>query len=142
MDDRAHPSSNEEMREALQKRPKRRVPSAQNGATSGDEKATAEAAALASGIDLSSREQLNKFNRLLRDDGIEGHLSKVIVFGIWVVALSALVMFLTIVAHKLRPDLWLDNEQIADLQSFLLSGGLGAALTAGGKRIFKNEKNA
>jgi hypothetical protein len=131
-----------EMREALKKRVRKKIPSAPQDTANGDEKATAEASALASGVDLSSREQVNKFNRLLRDDGVDGHLNKIVVCGVWIVALAALAMFLAVVAHKLKPGFWLDDDQISDLQSFLFSGGIGAALASGGKRIFKNEKSA
>jgi hypothetical protein len=107
-----------------------------------DAKSLGEAMGMATGVDLASREQLNKFNKLLREDGVEKHVNRVIIFGIWAVSIAALAMFGVIVAHKIKPDIWLTTAQLTDLQSFLFSGGVGAAITAAGKRIIKPDKNA
>lgn len=96
-----------------------------------DEKSLGEALGMAKGVDLSSREQLNKFNELLRKDGVEWHINIVKVTGIWTVGLSAMAMFVTIAVHKIYPGIWLSTDQLSDLQNFLFSGSVGALVTSG-----------
>ncbi|OWV90215.1 hypothetical protein ATY78_17190 [Rhizobium sp. R635] len=107
-----------------------------------DAKSLGEAMGLASGLDLSSREQLNKINRLVREDGMDTHVSRVVVCALWIIALAALIMFLVLVAHKVKPDLWLTDDQLNSLQSFLFSGGLGAGITGLGKKYVTGEKSS
>jgi hypothetical protein len=108
-----------------------------------DEKSLGEAAAFAAGIDLSSREKINKFNKLLRDDGLETHVYRIVCVGVYLVASVALLAFSFLAWHFLAsPNYhWLTPEGVEKLQNFLFSGGLGAALTGIGKKFLKNDSN-
>lgn len=104
-----------------------------------DTKSLGEAVGMDQGVDLSSREAVNKLNRLLRMDGVQTHTHRVIVCGLWVVAIAAAIMFVVIVGHKVGAFWWMSPEKVADLQSFLFSGVLGATITGFGKRMLPQE---
>jgi hypothetical protein len=102
-----------------------------------DEKSLSEAMGLATGVDLSSREAMNRFNELLHKDRVNTHLHRCAVTGIYVISIAAAAMFIVVVAHHLRPGIWLTPPEVASLQGFLFSGGMGAVLAAFSKAVFK-----
>jgi hypothetical protein len=103
--------------------------------------AIAEAAAVAGGLDLSSRADLNKLNGLLRRDSMEGHLHRILVAGLYVAGISITAMFVSLVWNMAAPDAqrFLNSGQVAALQSFLFSGAMGSALTAAARKVGGDE---
>lgn len=98
--------------------------------------AIAEAAAVAGGLDLSSRSDLNKINRLLRQDQMDGHIHRILVIGLYIVAALVLAMFASLAISMSFPAYApLTSAQVAALQSFLFSGALGAGVTAAAKKV-------
>ena len=99
--------------------------------------AIAEAAAVASGLDLSDRTELNKINKLLRRDKMDGHLHRLLVIGLYVFGVSIALMFVSLVCNMAAPQAYrfLDADEITSLQQFLFSGALGSAMTAAAKKV-------
>ncbi|WP_310532343.1 hypothetical protein [Novosphingobium sp.] len=98
--------------------------------------AIAEAAAFAGGVDLSSRTELNKIKRLLRQDALDGHLHRILVIGLYLFALCAALMFGSLIWSLAFPDYaMLNAEQSVTLQKFLFSGAVGSAVTAAAQKV-------
>ena len=99
--------------------------------------AIAEAAAVAGGLDLSNRADLNKLNGLLRRDAMEGHLHRILVIGLYVAGLCIAGMFVSLVWNMAVPAAYrfLDAAQLGALQSFLFSGAMGSAITAAARKV-------
>ena len=105
--------------------------------------ALAEAAAVAGGLDLSSRADLNKLNKLLRQDAIDGHLHRILVIGLYVVALCAALMFGSLVWSMAFPAYaMLDADQSVALQKFLFSGAVGSAVTVVARKVGGSDASA
>lgn len=104
-------------------------------------KALEEAAALAVGADLSSREALNKVNALFREDRRDTHLYHVTICGLWVVGGAFFVLFVILAAHMVlpRPYRFLDADDMKSLTQFLFSGFLGGLVTKGGETLIKKK---
>lgn len=99
--------------------------------------AIVEAAAVAGGVDLSNRAALNKLNGLLRRDAMDGHLHRILVIGLYVAALCIGAMFVSLVWNMATPAAYrfLDAGQVSALQTFLLSGTIGSAITAAARKV-------
>ncbi len=99
--------------------------------------AIAEAAAVAGGLDLSSRADLNKINSLLRRDKMDGHLHRILVVGLYVAGLCIAGMFVSVVWNMSVPPArrFLDAAELSALQSFLFSGTMGSAITAAARKV-------
>jgi len=103
--------------------------------------AIAEAAAVAGGLDLSSRAELNKLNGLLRRDAMDGHLHRILVIGLYFFAACAALMFGSLVWCMAVPShSFLDSTQFAALQNFLFSGAIGSAVTAAARKVSGGSK--
>ena len=99
--------------------------------------ALTEAVAFATGTDLSSRQETNEINRLIRGDKAEQHVHRILIVGAWVVAIGVFGCFAVIVWHKTMPESWrfLKETQIKEIYEFLFTGLLGGLLTKGGERL-------
>ena len=112
---------------------------------SGDNKAAKEASALALGLNISEKELDNKINALSRDDQVQNHLHRVIVWFIYLAGLLIAISTVVLVWHYIMPEslLFLSHERLEGLRSFLFTGGVGAGLGALGRSKLKiTEKNA
>jgi hypothetical protein len=74
-----------------------------------------------------------------RNDGMQTHLHRISVLGVWVIGLLIVAGVSTWLYHFIVPTDWrfLSSEQIEDLQKILFSGFVGGALTNGSKRLLK-----
>lgn len=107
------------------------------------EDAIAEAAAVAGGLDLSSRSDLNKLNKLLRQDQMDEHIHRILVWGLYIVAALGLGMFASLAVSMALPAYApLTDDQIAKLQGFLFSGALGAGISAAAKKVSGSKDDA
>lgn len=98
--------------------------------------AIAETAAVAGGVDLSSRAALNKVNALLRRDKMDNHVHLLLVIGLYFVGACILVIFGSLVWNMTFPNYrFLDETQAAKLEAFLFSGALGSAVTAAARKV-------
>ena len=99
--------------------------------------AIAEAAAVAGGLDLSSRTDLNKINKLSRRDKMDGHVHFILVAGLYFVGLCAALVFGCLVWNMAvsEPYRFLDAAQVASLQQFLFSGAIGSGVTAAARKV-------
>lgn len=99
--------------------------------------AIAEAAAVAGGVDLSSRAALNKVNALLRRDKMDNHVHVLLVTGLYFVGACIALIFGSLVWNMTVPldYRFLDETQVAKLQVFLFSGVLGSAVTAAARKV-------
>lgn len=97
-----------------------------------------EAAALATGTDLSDQEQLRR-NALFRADRTDTNLHRVAVCGIWVVAIGAFIMFAVLVLHLVLPlkHRFLEPDEVKRLTEFLFTGVLGGLIAKGAERLKK-----
>jgi hypothetical protein len=97
-----------------------------------NDQARGEESALDNKIDLSSREDLNKFNSLLRDDSLNSHFHIVSVFLIYFMAILVALMLSVIVEHKVCPEKWryLSSDDMKNLYEFLFTGTFGGVFTA------------
>lgn len=104
-------------------------------------KALGEAAAMAAGADLSSREELNKVNALFRSDRVDDHLHKVAVLGIYFIAFCFAVVLGVLIYHIVTPERlhFLSDDELGDLRTFLFSSGLGVGVSTVGKKVLKIE---
>jgi hypothetical protein len=104
-------------------------------------KALEEAAAMAVGADLSSREELNKINTLFREDRRDFHLYHVTVLGLWAIGAVFIALFVVLAIHKVLPHQYrfLDTDDIKSLTEFLFSGFLGGVVTKGGESLIKKK---
>lgn len=111
-----------------------------NEATEGPQ-AIGEAAAMAAGADLSSRESLNKFNILLRNDRVDDHVHRIVVCGIYLISICLAGLFVTWIWHVGSPARmhFLDVKELDGLKGFLVSGGIGAGITGIWKRFLRLE---
>jgi hypothetical protein len=100
-----------------------------------------EAAAMAAGADLSSREALNKFNALFREDRRDSHLYLVTIVGLWIVGIVFFISFVVLAAHMILPHQYrfLDAEDVKSLTQFLFSGFLGGLVAKGGESLMKKK---
>ena len=96
-----------------------------------DARSIGEAMGFASGLDLSSRQQMNRLNELTREDGVQLHVHRVKICGVYVAAAAAMLMFGALVAHYVFPEHVLTADQAEDLQKFLFSGAIGGLVTKG-----------
>lgn len=98
--------------------------------------AIAEAAAVAGGLDLSSRAELNRLNKLLRLDAMDGHVHRILVIGLYAFAACVALMFGSLVMSLAFPS-WapLTESQFDTLRDFLFSGGVGAAIATAARRV-------
>ena len=92
---------------------------------------------MAGGVDLSSRQQLNEFNRLIRADRVDTHLHRVSVCSVWVIAVAAFLMFGVLVLHLVLPTRmrFLDADEYVNHSAPIL-GFLGGVLIKGTDRFF------
>lgn len=90
--------------------------------------------ALRTGLDLKSHKTKQEIDRLLRDEAVQNHLHRIIVWGLYIVALSAGLMFLAVVYHYISPYPFLKPEQLVDIKQLLFSGGVGAATSGLAKK--------
>ena len=90
--------------------------------------------AISSGRDLKSQKTKNEIDRILRESAVQTHLHRIVVIGLYVLALSALLMFLTIIYHLLSPYPFLSPERITDIKQLLFSGAVGAAASGLAKK--------
>lgn len=106
--------------------------------------AIAEAAAVAGGLDLSSRADLNKLNGLLRRDAMDGHLHRMLVIGLYFVGFCIAGLFGSLVWNMAASESYrfLDTAQVAALQSFLFSGAMGSAVTAAARKVGDGSKES
>ena len=112
-----------------------RVPKPIPPEASGDDQAESEAAAYAFGFDLESKETETKFRRLVRKDAVNGTAAFVLQSFMLTGAFVVIVSFLVLFWHYIAPEnlIYLDADRVARLKELLLSGAIGAALTAIGK---------
>ncbi|SRR6266576_6122236 len=101
--------------------------------------ALGEASAIAAGVDLSDRKQINEFNQLLRTDRADNHLHRIVVCGMYLAAATAAILFMVIVLNKMLPigKRWLGADELKEIYEFLFTGGFGAAVGFAGKRFMK-----
>ncbi len=104
-----------------------------------DASAREESVIISANQDLETVKREAKIERIKRDNYRDGHLNIMLIIGLWMIGITAAIIFLVLVAHKLKPDLWLNTEQVNDLQNFLFSGGAGAFL-GGGIKKYKRKK--
>jgi hypothetical protein len=94
----------------------------------------AEEVVFASGRDLRSHRTRQQIDRLLRLDKVQTHLHRVVVCGLYLVAISAAFMFFTVVVHYTTPLVYVTPEQLADIKQLLFSGAVGAAVSGLAKK--------
>lgn len=104
-----------------------------------DKQALGEAAALAVGADLSDRRQLNEVNELFRADRANTHLHLISVCAVWVIALGAFALFVSLILHMILPSRmrFLDADDIRQITTFLFTGLLGGLITKGGEKFLR-----
>lgn len=90
--------------------------------------------AISSGRDLKSHKTKSEIDKLLRESAVQTHLHRIVVVGLYALAISALLMFLTIIYHLLVPYPFLAPEKIADIKQLLFSGAVGAAASGLAKK--------
>lgn len=104
--------------------------------------AIAEAAAVAGGLDLSSRSDLNKINKLLRLDAMDGHVHRILVIGLYFVGICIAGLFGSLAWNMGASEgyRFLEPPQMAVLQGFLFSGAMGSAVTAAARKVAEGNK--
>jgi hypothetical protein len=90
--------------------------------------------AISSGRDLKSQKTKNEIDKILRESAVQTHLHRIVVIGLYALAISALLMFLTVVYHLLVPFPFLPPEKIADIKQLLFSGAVGAGASGLAKK--------
>jgi hypothetical protein len=105
--------------------------------------AIAEAAALASGTDLSDVQALSRIRRLIRSDTVDSHVHGVLICGLWITAFAVGCMFLVLVWNQSTPTSWrfLTPEQESELYKFLFSGAVGGGVTTIARRLGEKSKS-
>jgi len=100
------------------------------------EDSVAEDIALRTGRDLKSAKTDRQLKKLLREEGVQSHLHRVIVIGIYIVAITAGAMFLAFVWHMVTPVSWafLDADQLTSIKQVLFSGSIGAGISGLAKK--------
>lgn len=96
-----------------------------------------EADALGGGVDLSNKEALNARNRLDREDNKERHYHRLMMCGLYTGFFVVGCMFFVLCWHVAGPKnlRFLSDEEIGKLQTFLLSGAIGGAVTKAGRYV-------
>jgi hypothetical protein len=115
-----------------------RLPEQTPSEASEGQAAVAEAAAMATGADLSSRQQLYEINKLFRKDKADTHVHRILVCGVWVFAIGVFVLFGCLILNYVLPDSYrfLTDEDTRRITELLFSGFLGGLLTKGGDKLF------
>ena len=110
--------------------PEQSAPEASN-----DDQAESEAAALAFGLDLNSKDTERKINRITRQDKVDGLAFYILRAFMITAAVIVISSFLVLFWHFLAPEkyLYLSEERVSRLKELLLSGSIGAALASIGK---------
>ena len=90
--------------------------------------------AISSGRDLKSQKTKNEIDKVLRESAVQTHLHRIVVCGLYVLAISALLMFLTVVYHLLSPYPFLAPEKVSDIKQLLFSGAVGAGASGLAKK--------
>lgn len=114
-----------------------RLPNPTPAEASEGQDALTEAAAFASGTDLSNRKQLIDLNRLIRGDRVETHVHRIVVTGAWVVAIGVFASLIMLFYHKLTPESWrfLTKDQVNEIYQFLFTGTLGGLIAKGAEYL-------
>lgn len=110
---------------------------------SSDNQAESEVAAYAIGLDLESKQTETKLRRLMRVDAVNGTATLVLQAFMLTGAAVVIISFLVLFWHYLAPAqlTYLDVDRVARLKELLLSGAIGAALTAIGKSSLLTDKD-
>lgn len=103
-----------------------------------DERSLAESLGMAKGVDLSSREQINQLNRLIRQDNMDGHLHIVLTVAVYAIGFILIICVCCVIAGYALPDKYnpFDKDSLDRLKEFLLTGGFGAIIGEAGRRVF------
>jgi len=109
--------------------PKYSLPSPDFGEIVETEESASEELAFRMGRDLKARKTSREIQKLLHDGDLDDHLHRLVVCGMYVVALAAFAMFFTLIWHLVTPYPFLADEKIADIKQFLFSGALGAGIS-------------
>ena len=109
--------------------------------TMAGEASLSEELALASGLDLQSHKTQRQLKRLLREESAQTHLHRIVVVGLYVVAICAALMFLALVYHYVSPYPFLSAAQLSDLKQLLFSGSLGAGVAQLSKKYLGVQKD-
>lgn len=96
--------------------------------------------ALASGLDLQSHKTGRQISRILREESAQTHLHRIVVWGLYLVAICAALMFLALVYHYISPRPFLSAAQLSDLKQLLFSGSLGAGVSQLSKKYLGVQK--
>ena len=93
------------------------------------DESAAEELALRTGLDLRSAQTNRALKKVFREESIQDHLHRLIVIGLYVVAVAALIMFVMLVLSYVTPWQPLTAEQLNSIKQLLFSGSLGAGLS-------------
>ncbi len=88
----------------------------------------------ASGMDASSVRTKQQIDALLAQGRVQSHVHRIVVWGIYMLAVSAGIMFLVVVYHAISPWPFLKPEQLTNLKQLLFSGAIGAGASGLAKR--------
>ncbi|MFN3776875.1 hypothetical protein [Sphingomonas parapaucimobilis] len=105
-------------------------------------KGLAEEVAFATGMDASSVRTKQQIDALLAQGRVQTHIHRIVVWGIYTLALAAWAMFLVIVYHAIVPYPFLQPEQLANLKQLLFSGAIGAGASGLAKKHLGIEAKA
>lgn len=94
----------------------------------------AEEVAFASGMDAQSVRTKQLLDRLLNEGRVQTHLHRIVVCGIYLLAISAAAMFLVVVYHAICPFPFLSPDQLTNLKQLLFSGAIGAGASGLAKK--------
>jgi hypothetical protein len=85
-------------------------------------------------MDAQSVRTKQLLDRLLNEGRVQTHLHRIVVGGIYLLAISAAAMFLVVVYHAISPWPFLGAEQLTNLKQLLFSGAIGAGASGLAKK--------
>ncbi len=89
---------------------------------------------MGAGLDLASRKTALELQHIENKGKIGGHVHRLIVLALWVVGLSGLAMFVTLVIHMVLPVHYVSPERLGEIKQMLFSGAAGAILSGLAKK--------
>lgn len=102
----------------------------------------AEEVAFASGMDAKSVRTKQQVDQLLNEGRVQTHVHRIVVWGIYILAISAGIMFLVVVYHAISPYPYLKPEQLSNVKQLLFSGAIGAGASGLAKKHLGIETKA
>ena len=93
-----------------------------------------EEVAFATGMDASSVRTKQQIDALLAQGRVQTHVHRIVVWGIYTLAIAAWAMFLVVVYHAIVPYPFLEAEQLASVKQLLFSGAIGAGASGLAKK--------